>query len=169
MGKRSIREQVFQLLFEIEFLDLESMPAQVEYFFERKLQGRIEDLEAKEFWAEDTPEHRVEMEKQKEAFANDLISVKEEVSKKLFAILEVLPELDKDIAEKITGWSPDRIGKIELTILRLALYEMRYEEETSIAVSINEAVELAKKFGPEKSPEFVNGVLARLASGISGQ
>ena len=60
------------------------------------------------------------------------------------------------------GWKTRRMGKVELTILRLALYEMLYDEEVPEKVAINEAVELAKKFGQGESPAFINGVLARL-------
>ncbi|HBY71851.1 MAG TPA: transcription antitermination factor NusB, partial [Lachnospiraceae bacterium] len=55
------------------------------------------------------------------------------------------------------------MGKVDLTILRLAVYEIRYDEEVPVKVAINEAVELAKKFGGDDSPGFVNGVLAKLA------
>ena len=54
------------------------------------------------------------------------------------------------------------MGKVELTILRLALFEIRYDEEVPDKVAINEAVELAKKFGGDESPAFVNGILAKL-------
>ena len=55
-----------------------------------------------------------------------------------------------------------RMGKAELTILRLALYEILYDEEVPEKVAINEAVELAKRFGGNESPAFINGVLAKL-------
>ena len=56
------------------------------------------------------------------------------------------------------------MGKVELTILRLAGYEMQYDEEIPEKVAINEAVELAKKFGRDESPAFINGVLAKLVA-----
>jgi N utilization substance protein B len=55
------------------------------------------------------------------------------------------------------------MGKVDLTILRLAVYELRFDEDIPSKVAINEAVELAKKFGGDESPGFVNGVLAKLA------
>ena len=55
------------------------------------------------------------------------------------------------------------MGKVELTVIRLAVYEMRYEEDIPVSVAINEAVELAKKFGGDESSRFVNGILAKLA------
>ena len=54
------------------------------------------------------------------------------------------------------------MGKAELTILRLASYEMKYDDEIPEKVAINEAVELAKKFGGKDSPAFINGILAKL-------
>ena len=54
------------------------------------------------------------------------------------------------------------MGKADLSILRLAVYEMKYDEEIPVNVAINEAVELAKKFGSDDSPAFVNGILAKL-------
>ena len=55
------------------------------------------------------------------------------------------------------------MGKVELTILRLAVYEMKFDEDIPEKVAINEAVELARKFGGNDAPAFVNGVLAKLA------
>lgn len=74
-----------------------------------------------------------------------------------------LGEIDPRLAEATSGWKLNRMGKVELTILRLAVYEMKFDEEMPEKVAINEAVELAKKFGGESSAGFVNGVLAKLA------
>ena len=61
------------------------------------------------------------------------------------------------------GWSISRIGKVELTILRLAIYEMLYDDDIPVGVAIDEAVELSKRFGQDTSGPFVNGILATLA------
>ena len=61
------------------------------------------------------------------------------------------------------GWKTQRMGKVDLTIIRLALYEILYDEDIPTGVAINEAVELAKRYGTDESPSFVNGVLAKLA------
>ena len=66
------------------------------------------------------------------------------------------------LSEAASGWKLNRIGKVELTLLRMALYEMRYDEQTPEKVAINEAVELAKKYGADASAGFINGVLAKL-------
>ena len=81
---------------------------------------------------------------------------------KVEKVLEKLTELDTAINETAEGWTTRRMGKVELTILRLALFEIRYDEEVPDKVAINEAVELAKKFGGDESPAFVNGILAKL-------
>lgn|SRR5690625_4576273 len=71
-------------------------------------------------------------------------------------------EIDEIITEHLDHWSLERIALVEKTILRMAIYEMRYLEDIPHGVSINEAVELAKKFADEKSGKFVNGILAKI-------
>lgn len=80
-------------------------------------------------------------------------------------IVENLPEIDALINEKTTGWKTKRMNKVDLSILRLAVYEMKWDEDIPTGVAINEAVELAKRFSGDDGPSFVNGVLARLAGG----
>ena len=74
-----------------------------------------------------------------------------------------LETIDKEISEKATGWTIDRMGKVDLAIIRLAVYEILFDESIPVGVSINEAVELAKKYGRDESGSFVNGVLAKFA------
>ena len=76
------------------------------------------------------------------------------------AIVEKKEEIDKFLNEYTTGWKTSRMNRVDLTILRLAVYEMKWDEEVPIGVAINEAVELAKKYGEDNSKIFVNGVLA---------
>lgn len=78
-------------------------------------------------------------------------------------VLSHLTDIDEMIEQVTTGWKLSRIGKIELTIIRLAVFEIKFDEEVPTKVAINEAVELAKKFGEDNSSGFVNGVLAKLA------
>ena len=77
------------------------------------------------------------------------------VKSKVEKILDVLPELDKAIDGVAQGWTTRRMGKVELTILRLALYEIKHDDDVPEKVAINEAVELAKKFGGDDSPAFI--------------
>ena len=77
-------------------------------------------------------------------------------------IFSKMPELDRDIEAHTSGWKLNRMSRVDLSVIRLALYEMRYDDEVPVKVAINEAVELAKTYGGESSPQFVNGVLAKL-------
>ena len=78
-------------------------------------------------------------------------------------IVEKIDEIDAAINEVSEGWKTRRMGKVDLTLIRLAVYEMKYEDDIPVKVAINEAVELAKQYGTDESPSFVNGVLAKLA------
>lgn len=78
------------------------------------------------------------------------------------SIKEKLPEIDAKLSEISVGWKKERIGKVELAILRLGIFEMLFDEDVPNSVAINEAVELAKKFGGDDSPSFVNGLLGKL-------
>ncbi|WBY64820.1 transcription antitermination factor NusB [Thermocaproicibacter melissae] len=72
-------------------------------------------------------------------------------------------ELDEVISKYIRGWTMNRLSRVSLAILRLAIYEMKYEEDIPVSVSINEAVKLAKKYGGAEDAPFVNGVLGSAA------
>lgn len=88
----------------------------------------------------------------------------EEIQKKYEAIVDKIDELDQMINEKATGWITTRMGKVDLAILRLALFEILYDDKVPTSVAINEAVEIAKKFGQDESPSFINGILAKFAN-----
>jgi N utilization substance protein B len=77
-------------------------------------------------------------------------------------IHEKLEEIDKLIDENTEGWNTKRMGKVELSVLRLAVYEMRYDADIPDGVAINEAVEIAKKYGQENSGAFVNAILGKI-------
>lgn len=85
------------------------------------------------------------------------------ITNKFSKIVERLETIDSALNEKVKGWDTGRMGKVDLTVLRLAVYEILFDEEIPTGVAINEAVELAKKFGQDSSPSFVNGVLAKFA------
>lgn len=107
-----------------------------------------------------------EMNTQCELFFDDVDTHFEEedmnyIQNKYNLIYEKIGEIDKLIDEKAKGWSSERMGKVELTIIRLGVFEILFDEEIPASVAINEAVELAKKFGQDKSNGFVNAVLAK--------
>ena len=132
MNRRTLREQVFKLLFRIEFNSQEEMQQQCSYFFEDSDNQILEE---------------------------DM----DYIQNKFNMIMDHLSEIDRLINEKAKGWSTQRMGKVDLTIIRLAVYEILYDENVPTNVAINEAVELAKKFGQDESYGFVNGILAKFA------
>ncbi|MGN0466687.1 MAG: transcription antitermination factor NusB [Lachnospiraceae bacterium] len=107
-----------------------------------------------------------ELREQLEWYFEDFSTIKEEDKSymiyKIDAILDSLEEIDEIILSICKGWRLERLGKTELAILRLAVYEIKKDEDIPTGVAINEAVELAKKYCNENAPRFVNGVLAKL-------
>lgn len=83
---------------------------------------------------------------------------------RLRSIGELQPEIDALISEHSKGWKIDRIGKEELAILRLAVYEAMYDEDIPVGVAVNEAVELGKKYGAEGGASFINGMLGNIVN-----
>ena len=131
MSRHKLREQVFKLLFRIEFND------------------------------------SVEMEEQKELFfiTSDVETTEEErryIEEKYQAVVDKLDKIDELISSNAKGWSIDRMSKVDLTILRLGVYEMIFDDTIPEDVALNEAIELAKEFGQDQSYSFINGVLAKL-------
>jgi len=100
----------------------------------------------------------------KHAFENDNYSddVKEFTLTLVKGVMSNLAEIDKVIKNYTNNWSLDRITNIDRSILRIAIYEILYLQNIPKSVSINEAVELAKKYGTRSSFSFVNGVLGRI-------
>ena len=132
-----LREQVFKLLFRVEFNKPEDMPEQFELF-------------CNGFGAEDDTE-------------TITVKNKELVSARCDLVRDKITEIDELINANTEGWDTTRIGKVELTVLRLAVYEMKYDDEVPVNVAIDEAVEIAKKYGQENSGAFVNAILGKIA------
>lgn len=84
------------------------------------------------------------------------------IQEKCERILARIEELDAMVNQVAQGWKTTRMGKADLTLIRLAVHEMKFEEDVPEGVAINEAVELAKTYGSDDSPSFVNGILAKL-------
>lgn len=80
-------------------------------------------------------------------------------------ILENIEEIDSILNEYSRGWKTNRMNRVDLAALRLAVYEMKYDNDVPVGVAINEAVEIAKGFGGDDSGSFVNGVLGKIAAG----
>ena len=94
-------------------------------------------------------------------------AVMESIKEKYSKIQEKLPQIDGMLNEKAEGWNTERMGKVELAVLRIAVFEILFEEDVPNTVAINEAIEIAKKYGQEASGGFVNAVLAKFARGVA--
>lgn len=138
MTRRELRENTFILLFHSEFHKTDEMEEQFRFYMEE-----YNDL-------------------QTEAFKNISNKDRSFIHDRVFDIIPRLDEIDEAINNVAEGWSTGRMGRVDLTILRLAYYEIKYDNDVPEAVAINEAVELAKKFGGETSPAFINGILAKV-------
>ena len=90
---------------------------------------------------------------------------KELIKSRFDLVMAKLPEIDATLEGAESGWRLPRMGKVELAILRLAVFEMKYDEDVPEKVAVNEAIELAKKYGGDDSSSFINGVLAKLMTG----
>lgn len=88
---------------------------------------------------------------------------KKYIETKYSRVREHVEEIDRMLNETSEGWKTSRMGKVDLAILRLAVYEMFFDEEVPVGVAINEAVELGKRFGTDDSSSFINGILGKLA------
>lgn len=131
MGRHEQREQVFMLLFRMEFHDPGDMPRQTKLFLENN-----------------------------EAVAREKDAVYIEEREK--EVRGKKTEIDRIINENTEGWDTTRMGKVELAVLRLAVYEMLFDDDIPAGVAIDEAVEIAKKYGQENSGGFVNAILAKI-------
>ena len=109
-----------------------------------------------------------EMKEQEQFYFDELEEAtgkdQEYILNKYRAIDEKKEEIDKLLNEVTEGWKTTRMNRVDLTILRLAAYEIKWDEDVPTGVAINEAVELAKKYSSDDGPAFVNGVLAKVAN-----
>lgn len=148
MTRREMREHCFKLLFCTDFYPADETALQIEQYF----QSLDEDEMTED--GKDEILHRVALDETDEKI----------VAERVDAMLLKLPELDGKINIAADGWKTARMGKVELMILRQAVFEMLIDEEVPQKVAINEAVELAKKFGGSDSSAFINGVLAKIVT-----
>ena len=133
MSRRQMREHIFKLLFLLEFYQQDELDEQAQLYMDE-----VEEAAPTE---------------QEKAY----------IVEKFHKIEEALPQLDERLSQEASGWKLKRMNKVDLSILRLAFYEVLLDADIPTGVAINEAVELAKKFGGDDSPSFVNGVLAKIA------
>lgn len=132
MNRAKLRECTFLLLFTNDFHEMNEIHKQFDM-----LMDNLEDIEAKE-------------------------ADKEYIINRAVDIVKNIAEIDTKINDVSVGWNTKRMSKVDLTILRLAYYEMKMDEDVPQKVAIDQAVELAKKYGSDESPSFVNGILAKV-------
>jgi transcription antitermination protein NusB len=102
-------------------------------------------------------EPTLEVDSKAYAFASELVN----------GVVAHLSDIDRRIAEKSKHWSMARMARVDLNILRLAVFELLYRQDIPKNVTMNEAIEVAKKFGAEDSASFVNGILDEIASSVT--
>ncbi|SFO01445.1 NusB antitermination factor [Pseudobutyrivibrio sp. UC1225] len=139
MNRHEVRKEVFKAVFMNEFHDTDDMESVINTFLQGRNNAETEDLAKNNKTPED----------------EEYIKTKSE------AIIAKLPEIDDLINKSVDGWKTTRMAKVDLTLIRLALYEIKYEA-LPVGVAINEAVSLADEFGTDSSAGFVNGALAKL-------
>ena len=138
MTRHQLRILTFKLIFSAEFNPLDEMNRKAELFVE----NCDEDLTD---------------------FSDSISETDaEEIKIKAASVFAHLDEIDSLIAKKAEGWSIDRMGKAELALIRLAVYEMYYDDAVPVGVAINEAVEISKGYCDDSAPAFINGVLSKL-------
>ena len=157
MSRKLAREIAFKIVFSKNFQSEDTESIDTNEIEETRKVQLLENLIEDRTSEEDTKN------------VNDDISAEdkkyiEQVTK---GVAEKIDELDEKIKPYLKGWTMDRIGKTDLAILRLAVYEIFYREDIPYKVSINEAVELAKAFCDDASPSFINGVLAGVVSSLA--
>ena len=101
-----------------------------------------------------------------EVFPEDVVETPDRqfILSEVLGTMEHVQSLDEKIAANLHGWALKRLSKVDLAILRLALFEMEYVPDIPESVSINEAVNLAKKYSQDAAKGFINGVLANFAA-----
>ena len=158
MKRSEQRESIFRLLYMRQFNPGDEMDDQMAIYMQRLRNGvegdpyqePEDDGAADEAQAAIKPVH---LDRDDESY----------ISEKFRLVAERLPEIDARLNEVSQGWKTSRMSKVDLSILRLAAYELLYDESIPTGVAINEAVEIAKKYGGEDSSSFVNGILGKLA------
>ncbi|QHE52913.1 transcription antitermination factor NusB [Pontibacillus sp. HMF3514] len=112
----------------------------------------IFQMDINEMTAEEAIQNVTEDEPVHDTFLNQLV----------IGVVDNRDAIDQKISDHLEKWSFERIASVEKTLLRLATYELTYEEEIPEKVTLNEAIELAKAFGDDKSGSFINGVLKKM-------
>jgi N utilization substance protein B len=151
--RRLARERAIQFLFQHEMNPPEAIEEDLERFWKSQTSAAIAEDHKASTWGEASePTTPTSEDDEVRKFGDPLIR----------GVLEKLTELDGIIEEQTRNWDIARIAKVDRNILRLAIYEMLHREDIPPVVSINEAIDIAKKFSTENSGRFVNGILDKV-------
>jgi N utilization substance protein B len=156
--RRHARERAVQFLFQHELNPPEDLDSALEHFWMHHRPAVAEVQEGKTNW---------EAEKELPAPTPDDVAIQQFAEPLLRGVLEHRDALDAELAENAANWDLDRMAGVDRNILRLAIYEMLHREDIPPVVSINEAVDLAKKYSTEDSGKFVNGILDKIKSRLT--
>ena len=158
MGKRrEARERAVQFLFQHDLNAPEDLETALNHFWESQRAPAIEQEKGGATWGQqvELPPPTTE-EAATRMFADKLIR----------GVLEKRTELDERIQQNAENWDLHRMAVVDRNILRLAIYEMLFRDDIPPVVSINEAVDIAKRFSTEDSGKFVNGILDKIKNGL---
>ncbi len=168
MTFREIRDHKFKILFMYYFMQTDLDQIFLNYFF--NLPYEEEDDENTYVGASKTHKNIAKItisedDNEGQNVSNLAVTLTKDdnirdINRKVKEVIDRTSEIDSIISQNLESWDIKRVGKAELTIIRLAIYEMYFDAAVDIPVAINEAIELAKVYGDEKSDKFVNGVLA---------
>ncbi len=123
----------------------------------------------KEFYAPELLEEEMKLYLDSEELADYTDEEKVRIKERAEQVLEKAEEADELINQYAKGWQTRRMAKVDLSLIRLALYEIRYDETVPDKVAINEAIELAKQYGGNDSPSFINGILGKIVRAEAGK
>jgi N utilization substance protein B len=151
--RREARERAVQFLFQYDLNQSEDLEEALRFFWESQRAAALAEEKADARWGQvvELPPPSAE-EAAVQTFAEPLIR----------GTLEHLAELDEHIKKVARNWDLHRIAVVDRNVLRLAIYEMLFREDIPPVVSINEAVDIAKRFSTEESGKFVNGILDKV-------
>ena len=134
MKRSELREHIFRMIFGYEFNSDAEMPEQMQLYFEQ-----LDEEDGFPTEAEVTY-----------------------IREKALNVILKTEEIDEMLNTNTKGWKTSRMNKVDLSILRLAVYELKWDDEIPAGVAIDQAVALAKKYSGDEGPSFINGVLAKL-------
>lgn len=134
MGRSTSRKHIFILIYQLQFHNIDELS-----FLSENYLKEIEEIE------------------------NITNKDKQFILDELNGTMKNLVEIDRLISENLVRWTIERINKIDLCLLRLAIYEMKFSKDIPVSVAINEAVNLAREYSGDDSPSFINGLLGKVS------